>query len=268
MKSTSAPIYSPSDLESPSSKQNLFLDAANELMTKTMFWPHPNNPFKANIGEGDPRIVLVVGDNTSGKSFFVDNLRRIAADMYDDVSTISISIRERTGSGLSEMAGIRRAMMFGDESEQSTGAVSAAMVKKSFANMESRLQDGKRVILVLDEPEMGLSENFHRAVGELIAKETTAMSNPGDFSVLVVTHSRKLGAGLLDTLAYSAEPVVPTSLVMGDYPNLASWFADDRNKSVDELLALHDKGRDNFRAVLDTFEVVRNARVKKEGPSV
>lgn len=44
----------------------------------------------------------------------------------------TVSIRERTGAGTSDMAGMRRMFMFGDESEQSTGATSLKTAMKAF----------------------------------------------------------------------------------------------------------------------------------------
>lgn len=250
-------------MKSELNKEGLFLNAAKELTQETIFWTHQDNPFRANIEPGDPRIVLVVGDNASGKSFFVDNVRRIAKDISEDVSTVSISIRERTGSGLDDMAGLRRSMMFGNESEQSTGATSAGMIKKGFSNVLSRLEEGKKVILVLDEPELGLAETFHRAVGELIAQEVKALHSESEFSVLVVSHSRKLADGLFDGLDAN-----PTTVTMGNHGDFEQWRLQSEDKTLEELLSLPQQGRENFRKVSGVFDSIRGIRKQQKSPGM
>lgn len=239
------------------------MNAANVLTKDTIFWTHADNPFRANIEPGDPRIALVVGDNASGKSFFVDNVRHMATDISKEVSTVSISIRERTGSGLDDMAGMRRLMMFGDESEQSTGATSAGMIRKGFSNVKSRLEDGKKVILVLDEPELGLAETFHRAVGELISQEVKALPSESEFSVLVVSHSRKLADGIFDGL-----DAKPTTVTMGNHGDFEQWRLQSEDKTLEELLSLPQQGRENFRKVSGVFDSIRSVKKQQKSPGM
>lgn len=63
-----------------------------------------DSPFRAAVDPQDPRMVVVTGENASGKSLFV----RVAAAIFqreDGGLPVSVSIRERTGAGLSEMPG-------------------------------------------------------------------------------------------------------------------------------------------------------------------
>ena len=65
------------------------------------------SPFHASVAPGSPRLLLVAGENASGKSLLCRMVCLLAHN--EGAVAVSISIRERTASG------IARAFMFGDE---------------------------------------------------------------------------------------------------------------------------------------------------------
>ena len=233
------------------------------MLSDTAFWTHPSNPFHAKLQTNpESNVFVVVGDNACGKSFLVDTARRFARSVDPDVTTVSISIRERTGSGTDPMAAMRRTMMFGDEQEQSTGSISAGMIQKGFSNLQSRLADGKNSVLVLDEPELGLAENFHAAVGTLIARLAEDI-DPKSGAVVIVSHSRRLVSALL---ANASEPVNAVS--MGSYDDLKQWLDGGADKSVDDLLCLQHTNRENHRQLDVIFNEIRKKADKKPSPGL
>lgn len=240
---------------------NFFAGVLQSMLNDTSFWTHPANPFNARLQiNPESNVFVVVGDNACGKSFFVDIARAVARDLNPEVSTVSISIRERTGSGTDPMAAMRRAMMFGDEQEQSTGAISAGMVQKGFNNLQSRLEEGKNSVLVLDEPELGLSETFHAAVGALIA-QLASQTDPKSGAAVIVSHSRRLVTALMQTTN------VPVStVVMGEHQDLAHWLEDAEDKSIEDLIALKERNRDNHRQLDSIFKEIRQANSKQKSP--
>lgn len=233
------------------------------MLEETIFWTNKKNPLVANYRQGNPNLLVVVGDNATGKSFLVDTMRSMAKAENEDVSTISISIRERTGSGLDPSASFRKIAMFGDESTNSTGAISGSMIEKGFNNLQSRAEDGKRTILVLDEPEMGLSENYHSAVGELIAKKTQqACANKEDHVIIVATHSRKLVKALNEHLL-----VQPSAICMGEHKDLESWIKDEADKTLEDLLSLPKKSKETFRKIEENLEEMKKINRQRKASS-
>lgn len=55
------------------------LAIAQSLTRESVTWNSSLNPFKAHIEEGMPHLVVVAGDNGSGKSYFVEWMRGLGA---------------------------------------------------------------------------------------------------------------------------------------------------------------------------------------------
>lgn len=220
--------------------------------------------FQTYPGGAGARVLVLTGDNASGKSLLFQVLagwarREVKAD------PITVSIRERTGSGLSDISGLRRAMMFGDESEQSTGATSVDTVATAFRTAAAWAADGKTPLVMLDEPDMGLSEGFAGALGEHLAHLTGELPDLA-FGVVIVTHSRALVRRLSEGLAtlklgaahftYMGEPAM----------DLAQWLAQQPEKSVEDLLALRELGSERRRAVAAILRDRRSAHKRAKSP--
>ncbi len=205
------------------------------------------SPFRGKAYGGDPRLVLIVGPNASGKSLL---FRMIAQWLQRDhkATPVTISIRERTGSGEMEMAGMRRMMMFGDETTQSTGAASARVVEAGFGNANRY----PKAALLLDEPELGLSDGYARALGELIgqmAKDVTE-TNVG---TVVVTHNRELAKGLHVGLG-----AMPTFVCMEEPLAFQAWLSAREHRTIDDLKALPDLSHRRFRAVHGILQAAKD----------
>ena len=160
-----------------------------------------------------------------------------------DIAPIMISIRERTGAGTFEMAAMRRVMMFGDESEQSTGATSARVIGTGFNTLHDRAQNNLPALLMLDEPEMGLSDGYAAAMGTYLAQQCKQMPDLA-CGVMVVTHNRGLVRALIEALGET-----PSFVKTGDPASLEEWLEGERPRAVEELLALPTVGLERWRAV-------------------
>ena len=195
------------------------------------------SPFQANCTWGDPRLTVIVGENASGKSLLA---RAICskAKQHHDMVPVSVSIRERTESGM------RRAFMFGEEEQHSTGGVSAGTVVTAF-----KQKYDKPWLLMLDEPEMGMSEGYAGALGEFIG-ELSKGPHENLCGVLVVTHSRPLVRGLIARF-----PAAPTFVWMSvtDEPietgDIDFWLKTPDVKTIDQFMALRKVSLDRFRQV-------------------
>lgn len=194
------------------------------------------SPFVASVASGDPKLLVVTGENASGKSLL---FRVLSAKINQAKATpVTLSIRERAGSGGSDMGGIRRVLMFGEESEQSTGATSVTSIKSAF---EQNLDRPGGTVLGLDEPELGLSEGYASALGMYIGQQTRSIP-AACAGVVVVTHSRPLVRGLID--GYGARP---THVALGCEADLDRWLDEPEVRSVEDLLALSDVGLERWR---------------------
>lgn len=208
------------------------------MVDKSRVISDEESPFSATMIDGDPRLVLIVGENASGKSLAFRLLAQLAGS--HDVLPITLSIRERTGVGTMGMERMRRAMIFGEEDENSTGATSARVIQSGFHNVERE----KPSILGLDEPEIGLSDGYAEALGEFIGA-STAKAGPNCCGVIVVTHSRRLVEGLVRGLGSE-----PTLIDMSStHATVADWISTTEKRSVEELLALPETGLDRWRQV-------------------
>lgn len=210
-------------------------ELANRVATSSVLFSDNESPFSAIVHPGKDKVLLITGENASGKSVF---FQVMAARAKRDAGMlgIQISIRERTGAGTYEGSGFRRAVMFGDESEQSTGATSVAVVKAGFGNSYQYAKDGKSNMLMLDEPELGLSAGYAKAMGAYLGQQAGRMhKNAG--GLVVVTHSRDLVRGLLGVgISPSFANLDPT------FQSLQEWLGCDENRTVDDLLSLTDIG--------------------------
>jgi hypothetical protein len=230
------------------------LDTATWATTDAMLFVDDESPFRATVHPGNPRLLLIVGENAEGKSLFLRLLSaKSKAVAEDKVLTVSISIRERVGGGSNGMGRIAQAFMFGEEAEQSTGATSAGVVDQAFGQLD---REGTKTILALDEPEMGLSDGYARAMGELIGTRAAGIPD-GCLGVVVVSHNRALVRGLVHA-NLEATGQLPTLVHVG--PNrdqeLTDWLEATEHRTVDELLALRALGMDRWRT---TIRLTRDA---------
>ena len=217
---------------------------AEDLLTTSAFWADERCPFSGHLVAGDTQALFVAGDNASGKSLFVEYLRGWARQRHDQMQ-MCVSIRERTGAGLSEGAGMRRAMMFGSEDSQSTGATSLSTTLRAFSTLKGWADEApnKRILAVLDEPELGLSHAYAPAMGALLARELTALDRP-QVQLVVVTHHQRLAESF--ALARGEDP---TFVHMGSPMSFKDWLADRREHSLESLLELDKVGMEGRRKV-------------------
>ncbi len=227
-------------------------DLARWAVSESRILTEESSPMRAAFLQGDPRLLLVVGENASGKSLVF----RMIAGLADrhGILAMTLSIRERTGGGLFAMAHMRRAMIYGDEETSSTGAVSASVVKRGFDNMRER--DGP-CILALDEPELGLSDGYAAALGELIGANA-AEAGPMACGTIVVTHSRELARGLMRGLGAAPSMIAMTTGGVDAPCGVDAWIESREDRSVDDLLRLADASLDRFRRVQRILDAGRN----------
>jgi hypothetical protein len=155
---------------------------------------------------GKSKLVLVLGDNATGKSVFRNVIT--ALGRKSDVEVMGLSMQGRT------QIGIVRGMIYGDEGSDSTGRNSVSTVVTGIRTSQGRENEHA---LFWDEPDIGLSDNAAAGIGVRIGTfiEEAPEKLVGAF---VVTHRRYLVEHLV-----AAKPHV---IFTGPNPpaSLDEWF--------------------------------------------
>lgn len=214
-----------------------------EEMVDNRLTANNEGPLHASLSKGDDnsRLLVMVGDNAGGKSLLI----RFAATLLNQQNTepLQVSMRYRTQSG------IHRVFMFGDEQEDSTGAVSLNAVEGALCTAKGRETP---CWVMLDEPDIGLSDSYSRALGKYLAEHGNALPEKQFEALVVVTHSKTLVESLFEHTNLRPHFIAVGENQVGQSPD--GWLADKTERSVEELLKLHEKGTQTWRAVNAVFK--------------
>ena len=199
----------------------------------------PPIPFHRVHGR-DP-LVVMVGDNASGKSF----ARRLVTAVCRkvEVESIHISMERRAGG---DVTGGMRGFIYGTEDWKSTGENSVGTVLGGIRTCQGR---EKPHIMFWDEPDIGLSDPWAAGVGVAIRK---FVETPPEHTraVFVVTHSKALVSQLL--------PVEPHYIYFGDSEAPASlehWIEQPAiPRDIEELGKLSHPRFKKIQKILDRVE--------------
>jgi hypothetical protein len=191
-------------------------------------WKDPVIPWVWKRGRNP--LVVVVGDNAGGKSFF----RRCVqgACSHSDVECIGISMEAR-GQG-----GFVRACVYGTEEWQATGENSAGTVLTGIKTCRGR---EKPHTIFWDEPDLGLSDSWAAGMGQTIAEFA---QDPPEHTraIFVVSHSKALIWELL--------PAKPHYLHLGSVeapPNLTAWL--EQPVKPRDLTQLKEASHQRFKRI-------------------
>ena len=151
------------------------------------------------------KLVVVVGDNAGGKSFFRRVISAVCAQSKAKTECIGISMEGRAKVSHAPWL----AMVYGDEGWESTGTISSTTVTTGIKTCLSRKS---RHVVFWDEPDLGLSDSWAAGVGKALRKFSEKASEH-TIAAFVVTHSRALVSELLES--------EPTYLHVGKEPSEA-----------------------------------------------
>ncbi len=183
--------------------------------------------------EPDSKIIFIVGSNASGKSVVGKVIEFSAND--ENLTKRSCSMRNRT-SGL-----FGQRLIFGDEADSSTGMNS---VQSAIMGIKSTV-DEENSILILDEPDLGLADEYSAALGQYIAESVNEhYSKIGLF--VVITHSRTLIKYAIESLKKPYSSVYVGSLDK----NFDDWLNEKfKPATIDELLGLKNKNHETWKRI-------------------
>lgn len=215
---------------------------------------HPDCPFSYHAQAGHPGVVVLAGDNASGKSLLL-NLVGSRAYHGHGVEPIVVSMSART------QGGVFRALTYGSESDRATGQVSVATTLRALGSMSGRLENGGRTLVVLDEPDFGLAEQYGHAFGVRIGQALGQLPQDGWWSLLLASHSRELVRGLVDGLGTR-----PTFVHAGEPRKLDEWLVPPQRQPPDELDALLSRAREQQKILERVDQATKPTTGRKTGP--
>lgn len=176
-------------------------------------------------------VIIIYGDNASGKSLFSGVLAQILNDK--NFSRREIAMKNRASDKFGRM------LIFGNESDRSTGVSSIRVIGNGFRTILGENNSA----LFLDEPDIGLAPRFQPALGQYIAENANKMTTHG---LVLISHSSELIASFLSHYDGSVSYIgVKTDL---DY---SAWVRSQKNATVDELLALKTKEQNVWRELYE-----------------
>lgn len=129
--------------------------------------------------------------------------------------------------------------MFGDESTSSTGQASFRAVRGGLTTCRGRTTPH---ILIMDEPDIGLSEGYQAALGDMIDEFASDLPDT-TVGLLVVSHARPLISKLMH--------LNPTCIRVGDdLRPTRQWLEQgDLPRTIADIESLRDKALTRFRAI-------------------
>ena len=186
------------------------------------------SPIKSWVDLQNPKLCVITGSNASGKSLIrkilTSHLKRAGIEL------IHLSIEKRCGHG------IEKALIYGNEDEDSTGFNSANLIIKAFNTGNGRTNP---FFLLFDEPEIGCGEELQLLIGERIADQYDKM--PNCLGIFVMTHSRVITKELLKHN--------PSHWNMSEEAGLEKWTNRKLQKPNYTLEDLIDTGHERWRQI-------------------
>lgn len=184
---------------------------SEDLIGFKFFNPNPtydNTPaIEMKLDKGASRLVLITGENATGKSF----VRRV---LHALLQRESIEFMHISAEGRS-MGGFQRAFLYGSEEYESTGWISCKTIISGIKTCQGR---DKPHVIFYDEPDLGLSEGYSAGLG-LKIKDFVQNLPDKTFAIFITTHSRTLAKQLL--------PCCPYHLRLGGAPDLENWLKSE-----------------------------------------
>lgn len=177
------------------------------------------------------KSLIIFGKNVSGKTLIGKLLQGSAQQDNVSVRNCSMGIRTSSGTG--------KALIYGDESEQSTGATSVKVLELCI---KSSLKDEGESIIILDEPDLGLSPKYSRALGKFIAKKINNADD--DKFITIVSHNAVF------LKAFNSFLDIKSSYVgINTEESLDEWVNSDEIADIDSLLSLSDMDTQKWKAI-------------------
>ncbi len=212
------------------------LDIINSVGESYLFGPDTPCPVLIEPRQLE-RVWVISGENAGGKSLFCRAVQQLTVNDSKEAGT-PVEVM-RVGMDMRTTSGVQRALMFGNESNDSTGKNSISCLMAGMRTAEGREHPHW---LVLDEPDIGVGEGYRHAIGELFAQFGNNLPE-NTLGFIVVTHAREIAAPMVAAGASSVR-------VGDDLRPVSEWLQDgDLPKTIEDLKQLPMRSTERLRAV-------------------
>lgn len=193
-----------------------------------------------NIQDNNSGLTFVYGENASGKSFIARCFEIVARSRKPNKLPIrSVSVGNRTSSGP------EKAFIFGDEKSQSTGETSFKVMELAFNSIAK--EEDKDGVIILDEPDIGLSPKFSRALGKYVA-DFIKEHEKKNKAFFIISHNDTF---IESVLKHYDSPY--NSVGVDTDFSLREWLDDDSEYSIEDLKQLPELAFAKWRGIAKVF---------------
>lgn len=131
-----------------------------------------------DLQPGHDKLLVITGENASGKSLIRRLLQAVAKKQSCEAIAVSPEFRQH--------GGLRNAFVYGDETYQASGEIACHVV---IGSMRTSQQRAEPHLVILDEPDMGMSDNT--AAGAALAIAQFCYDPPPHLGLYAVVTHRK-----------------------------------------------------------------------------
>lgn len=184
----------------------------------------------------DCRVLVVTGENAAGKSFLRRVFKVFLAKRKRSITSYTFSMEARSRSN--QDFNVLMSMAYGDENIWATSANTVHAIKSILNTSDS---SEYKHALIIDEPEIGLSEETELAIGQLMASRLSADWPKLRAGVVVMTHSRHIVGALMGV------PGAKFLNLHDRYPTVEEWI--DREIVPTDLDTFDDDAMERFHRI-------------------
>lgn len=213
-----------------------------ELLKEAQNFRVMKNVFPNQLTEANSKLCIVTGNNTSGKSL----LRKVLHVCCDDDKTEYIHLSQQ-GRSTGDI-GALKSFVYGNERDESTGYNSTNTI---LGAIRTGIAREKPFVLMLDEPEIGCSEELAAALAIRLDRDMDLMTHM--VGMIIVTHSRQVAKHLLKRN--------PSHLRMSDDGMTLEQWINRETTPVESIEALMELGLERWRAI---EKIIEEGKKKKK----
>lgn len=165
-------------------------ESAAELLREVsdLNYFHPNEDGETaidmHVSTTDSQVVVVTGENASGKSFLRRLLSGVTRGAGHEIMHLSMEGRM---DYMNSFGGLR-SMVYGDEETRATGENSSRLIRAGLRNCADRAH---KHVIIWDEPELGLSEGAQFGLGLELAEKLPRLPK-STLAAVLITHSKPM----------------------------------------------------------------------------
>lgn len=231
------------------------------MLEHSALWVHEDVPFRPYFFPGAPAVVVIAGDNCSGKSLLSRTMQGWAHH-FGGIG-LGMSFRQhgpaQAGQPLPPL--YADGEVPGEPLLRHEGESSLASIERAFAKLRQSAHSGKHSLLVLDAPDTGLSAKYAGALGDLLAAHSKALPDPA-IGVVITTHSRAMVGQFV-----RAYGMTPTFVHMGAERTLSDWLTSQDTATVADLRALHSRRAEWKTSVARAIQDIKAGVAPRSAPN-